>query len=404
VKKRVAIGLTLALVLAVALTAQADKPSDPESGIPFGNGFPSGPHFNLILLGKWGDFTCPPPELDAEMNQVYGNVIFIPREQGDDDITILMESGKKGPKNAQEITELQVTDWCSETFDGTPAVLRLPKNDYGYAVYGRLHGKPGEDGEPHVTITPDLWYVEDEAGNDLILLGLVDDNGVFKSAGETLYRTDPTPGSKGKGVNKATYLTDLFLYSGDVCYIQSDWEDYCIVEGVNECTATQLCCVDTDPLTPGYERCDLCAAVGTVLDSTCTCPPTDTDGYPYTAVVAHCRTYDETWVFNISDFVGYLWDLDSTGAYNIQVRFYPLSEEDVAQASNALSASVQSAGSASGGDVNGDCTVDLLDLVAVASSLGSGDAAADVNGDGRVDVLDVVAVIQHLGEQCLGAW
>jgi len=314
VKRRVAIGFALAIGLAIALTAQADKPVDPETGIPFGNGFPSGPHFNLILLGKWGAFQCPPPEYDENNNQVYGNVIFIPREQGEDDITILMESGKKGPKNAQEITELQVTDWCSETFDGSPAMLRLPKNDAGYAVYARLHGKPAEDGEPHVTITPDLWYVEDEAGNDLLLLGLVDSNGVFQAADETLYRYDA--GGKGKGVLKATDITPLFLYSGQVCYIQEDWELYCVVDGVNVCTETALCCEDTsDPPDGIYDVCNP-AVWDEILGWTCLL------GGDLT--IAHCRTYADTWVFNIGDFVGYLWDLDSTGAYNIQVRFYPL--------------------------------------------------------------------------------
>jgi hypothetical protein len=34
--------------------------------------------------------------------------------------------------------------------------------------------------------------------------------------------------------------------------------------------------------------------------------------------------YTDEWVFNIADFVGYLWDLDTTGAYTVQVRFYPI--------------------------------------------------------------------------------
>jgi hypothetical protein len=29
-------------------------------------------------------------------------------------------------------------------------------------------------------------------------------------------------------------------------------------------------------------------------------------------------------VFNIGDFVGYFWTLNATGAYVVQVRFYPL--------------------------------------------------------------------------------
>jgi len=232
-------------------------------------------------------------------------------------------------------------------------------------------------------------------GNRLILLGLVDSSGVFTSSGETLYRSDS---GKGSGATKFTNITPLFLYSGQVCYIQSDWDLYCWVDSVNVCSEQQLCCVDTDPLQPGYERCDLCSTVGTVVDTTCTCPPTDADGYPYVPVLAHCRTYDETWVFNIGDFVGYLWSLDSTGAYNIQVRFYPLSESTGGETTSTLSAGVPSSETASGGDVNGDGSVDLFDLVAVASSMGSGSAAGDANGDGSVDLFDLVTVARQFGQ------
>ena len=338
-RKEIAFALVVCVVLVVALTAHADKPVDPETGIPFGNGFPSGPHYNLNIIGKRGNFTCPEPSFDDQQQQVFGNVIFIPREQGGDPITILMESGRKGPKGAQATAELQVTDWCTESFpdygenQGDGAALRLPKNDNGYAVYARLTGKPGEGGEPTVSISPDLYYVEDEAGNDLILLGLVDPSGVFAWNGATLVRTDPA--SKGKGVQKATDITPLFLWSGWVCYVQSDWDIYCLDDqGNNTCSPLDLCCVDAETLLPDgttvpgpdgiYERCDLCADVGTAVDTTCTCPEFDVDGIPYIPVTAQCQTYEEEWVFNIADFVGYLWDLDTTGSYVIQVRFYPL--------------------------------------------------------------------------------
>ncbi len=49
-------------------------------------------------------------------------------------------------------------------------------------------------------------------------------------------------------------------------------------------------------------------------------------------------------------------------------------------------------------DINGDGTVNVLDLVRVATSLGSQNAGTDINGDGTVNVLDLVTVAQHLGE------
>jgi hypothetical protein len=129
-KKSIILFVAAVTFIAPEITAHAGKPVD-ENGMPFGNGFPSGYHYNLNILGKQGHFTCPPPEY-VDGTQAYGNVIFIPRDQGNDSITILTES--------------------------------FPDSSSGRG---------------------------DEAGNDLILLGLVDCSGTvtFSSDGITLNRT-----------------------------------------------------------------------------------------------------------------------------------------------------------------------------------------------------------------------
>lgn len=48
-------------------------------------------------------------------------------------------------------------------------------------------------------------------------------------------------------------------------------------------------------------------------------------------------------------------------------------------------------------DVNADGTVNILDLVFVASRFGQTDPKADVNGDGTVNILDLTLIVQHLG-------
>ena len=48
-------------------------------------------------------------------------------------------------------------------------------------------------------------------------------------------------------------------------------------------------------------------------------------------------------------------------------------------------------------DVNGDGVVNILDLVAVAQAIGSGDGQGDVNGDGVVNVFDLVFVAGAIG-------
>jgi hypothetical protein len=329
-KNAVSSALVWIVLMAISFPAMGAKPVD-ENGMPFGNGFPSGKHFNLNIIAKKDNFNCPEPKYDPNTGeQRYGNVIFIPREQGNDPITILMESGKKGPKWAQNITELQVTDWCSESFSNDGGSLRLPANDKGYAVYARITGKPAknnEPGEPNVSITPNLVYVEDEAGNDLILLGLVDRQGVakFGSDGTTLYRTSTDSSKKGKGVQKATDITSLFEWTGEVCYLQEDSYLYCQDDKGNWiCSPLDLCCVDTDG--DGlYDHCDLLSLVGIWLDhGAYECPVADANENFYFPVTAECRSYVDEWVFNIGDFVGYLWDIDSSGAFVIKVRFYPL--------------------------------------------------------------------------------
>lgn len=51
------------------------------------------------------------------------------------------------------------------------------------------------------------------------------------------------------------------------------------------------------------------------------------------------------------------------------------------------------------GDVNGDLTVNILDLVLIAQGLGgdqTADTALDINKDGVINILDLVLVSQNL--------
>ena len=58
------------------------------------------------------------------------------------------------------------------------------------------------------------------------------------------------------------------------------------------------------------------------------------------------------------------------------------------------------------GDVNGDCAVNIRDLVQVAAAYGSTPTSlnwnplADINGDGKISLLDLVMVGIHFGETC----
>ena len=59
------------------------------------------------------------------------------------------------------------------------------------------------------------------------------------------------------------------------------------------------------------------------------------------------------------------------------------------------------------GDVNGDCQINLADLVTVSEAMGSQAGAAqraDLNGNGAVDVMDVVLVGLNYNRRCPTAW
>ncbi|WP_415902564.1 hypothetical protein ACMXYR_01015 [Neptuniibacter sp. QD29_5] len=327
------------IMIIIALPAYAAKPHTSDGLVWNGNNFPSGSHFNLMIHGKKADFNCPPPEYDELSNLIFGNVINVPRDP-EENISILIESGRKGPKSAPTTSELEVTDWCSVFPDhpdneysvGDAASFRIPKDSEGYMVFAMVTGKPTKDDgtSTQIVIRGCLEDVQDEAGNELLMLGLITTDGdsyvpecPTYSEPTTLVRTDSLKGKKVKG---ATNITQLFQWSGDV-YSLGDVASCGTLE--NPCDPTEdtiVCCYedDSDETTGVYAGC---------IE-----PALDENNYTYCPVITETNTYDvpvlvslnsysDTWVFNIGDFVDYLWSISNDGAYNVQVRFYPLSNQ-----------------------------------------------------------------------------
>jgi hypothetical protein len=264
-----------ALLLAFGLT----QATGPERNVN-PNGFPSGEHYNLNIIGKNTNFTCPEPEYDEFGNLVYGNVIFVP-ENGTD-IRIFMQSGRKGKsKTGEAITDLQVIDPCTASFDGDEAVLQLPANEYGYDVYARALAKPTD--EPFMDVSSGLLEVADEFGDSLVWLGIVYQDGIFSRTTETFTRK--------KGKPTAVEITDIFMWSGMICW-----------DAETELSVPTTFCQNGDVYTPKGED---------------PCPEGSTE------VTVYCRTYEPTWVFNVGDFVSYLWSADNHGLKLVQIRFYP---------------------------------------------------------------------------------
>lgn len=353
-----------ALVVAFSAPADAGKPRN-GGGDFLGNGFPSGPHFNLLLLGKKDHFSCPAPvfevladgngdgdlgaaqtqaQCDAEGDtcgaQVFGNVVFMPRKDDPlssnyaDPITILIESGRKGPKSSPAASELEVTDWCTESFvdfgangQGDGATLRLPKDPEGYAVYARITGKPGDgDGATFSLEGRELKLVEDQFGNDLLLLGLINEDGAFTPDGQQLTRFDST--KSGKGAQTATDITALFQFVGTACNV-NDVTGFCVDENGND-----ILDQNGDPVC--FDRVDengivkqICCG-GANLDSngealpapTCPSDPSDpSDGYAFCADNAVLNVDQTAYQCPVSyEFdslvVGEVEDLDATDVAN----------------------------------------------------------------------------------------
>lgn len=265
-----------------------------------------GEHYTLNIHGKKADFnkqdcTVTPDPITGE----YSNNVFVPSYSTDSSERnqIIMTSGNARGKWASTNQTYGVRDACTAPFDGDAAELVLPPNEKGYYVTARVLGKPTED--PKLAIEGDLLWIQDENGNDLLILGLVTDNG-FSTPSTTLTRT--------KGKVNAVDITPLFEWNGSVCYFNP--QNYCYdTLGQYTCTNRNICCQDTDA-NGVYE--------------TCNDPLINADGSQYCAtgfqlLSVGCRDYLNEWVFNIGDFVGYMWETFTDGSFKLaNIRFYPV--------------------------------------------------------------------------------
>jgi hypothetical protein len=316
----------ISIVAFIITPALATKPGETVNP----NGFPSGPHYNLNIHGKKAEFTCPEQKYYLEVTEcnctlheigdlveecdsqdiceptnipIYGNSIFVP-ENGVG-IKIYMQSGKVGGKGKKAETlpqnELWAIDPCA-VFDGS-ATIQLPPGEYD--VYARALAKPTDN--PYMTVTPELVAAEDENGNDLVYLGLLTGNG-FKTTTETFTRN--------KGKSKAIPITGLFNWTGTVCYIE-------MPEGYTG-TITTHCCHDYDPPDGIYDYC--CFDENNDLTYQVDECSGDLTGFvegECAEIETYCYEYTDEWIFNIADFVNYLWNANNNGLKLLQVRFYP---------------------------------------------------------------------------------
>lgn len=295
--------LVTALAVLWAFPALAAKPTPTD---PNPNGFPSGPHYNLNIIGKKAGFTGCDIAVDPETGDfIYGGVVFTPQGSlgtpAGGDLLFRSGSGKKALVIEDlDPNALQVIDPCATAFDGDAAEVVLPPNPNGHWVYARALGKLTDN--PSMTIKPSLIQAS-STDDTVIYLGLVTPDGFTRADGYTVTR------QKGGKSNAAINISDLFSWSGFVCYetdpLVGDGED------TTYYTPTDMCAMDTDG--NGFFDAIMEPDSDTCSDSS------------YTLTKLYCHEYEnEQWLFNIADFVDYFVDIDNSGTKLVQIRFYPI--------------------------------------------------------------------------------
>ncbi len=360
-KRMVVIGVAIVLVTLLVfgvLPAMAAKPINPDTGVPMGNGMPSGPHFNLNLHGR-NPATWSPGSIEP-----FGGSIWISNDGSDN--TIEYVSNKK---NSDNVT-LYVIDPLSEAFGPPydPAQVYLPykvwddaneddvqdPDEYvdaeGYLVFGRILGKPnaGSSGNSTVMIYPNIVVSANNTDNSTWPWGLDDvyiNNGLITTKGNLLYPTedgyyrefnrfDPPTDEKGKGnkrgKSRGKEITELFMWSGyvtdntsldasgdgsldiyDLRYsantsIRSQWVDF---------ESEWLAFYQPSPTpAPVYDSPD-----GLVLDNN------EFIAWLHWLSLGDygVQEYNEAWIFDIAEMVISGQTVVSDGAKLFQIRFYP---------------------------------------------------------------------------------
>jgi len=343
--KNIVIGslLVFSILALTANTALAVKPGSDGNPPTNPNGFPSGEHFNLNIHGKKSDFSCPPPysgpdyngeshsgkdygnyvnegtELDPVWIWKYSGSLFIPEgtvENPVGNIKILIETGKSGGKGKKNNTlipdSLVVTDPC--TFGDGEARFQLPPRANGYWVFFRALAKPTED--PSLSIEgAGVNFFEDKDGNVLLYAGSLGKDFLDSETNGTFTR------SKGKSV--AINGTDLFNFSGNICYFDL-WD--CPGEVGVDCLETPLCCemIDNGDGTFHYDN---CAINDTDINGDGFVDGPDCNEVGLEPVSTYCKEYINEPIFNIADFVQFFYDLKNGGLKLLQVRFYPIPDD-----------------------------------------------------------------------------
>lgn len=262
-------------------------------------------HYTLKIKGRQKDsasLNCtvsPNPETGT-----YGDTVYLQNNSAlsQNNKIIRLDSSMSDKYARSEDKAFGVHDACTAPLDGDVAEISLPKAEKGYYVVSRILGKPTHNSG--FTIDGNLFFIKDEFGSDYLVLGLITGSG---------FQTPVQTSTQGDTVSVPKDISGLFEWSGKVCYFDS--ATYCAREpDAGVCTSEERCCTDTDE----DEILDSCIDATRNFDETLSC----TTG---ALTALSCRTYVNESIFNIAEFVTYLWNVDDEGNFKeADFLFYPV--------------------------------------------------------------------------------
>jgi len=322
VKKRLLVGITVLIIIALtvgasaALAAKPDGSNETKDVIAKSNGFPSGEHYNLNIHGKNADYVGDPTP--------GGKSVFILEYNTEDypTSTIQYVQNKKA-----SLDTLTVLDPLAEPFDDDPAKVQIPYEAKGYYVFGRILAKPNNgkeklasniilypnevveacnDTDPENPEFPDYTECPDDP---LLALGLIVGPNLYDATPEEYVRFDSAV-TKGRGKSKATDITKLFTYTGWVLDETLD------TSGDGAIGIDDIPVADYGEMMPGENKDYNNDGIENDADVEAWLLDMELEGKAW--------YFENEWILNIADLVITEQGLENDGTKLIQIRFYPV--------------------------------------------------------------------------------
>lgn len=202
-KKLIAVVLAVSLVLTLGIGSGMALAEKPEKAINQGNGLPSGPHYNLNIIGKKADWN----NKDG-FNNPDRHTIFVPENTDgfsymDPTDVLVQDTIKVEISQDKSLDDIAVIDGTAFDGDGTVAIA-LPDKKYNVFICSKA--KPGGTTD----ITAKVYY-DATTGYYLIDIGDVSVTRKWATADDLFY-VDPSEDTIGAGFDGVGITTTMWIF------------------------------------------------------------------------------------------------------------------------------------------------------------------------------------------------